>query len=97
MSEIINLTDELRIRRLDRMNVTVEKRVHDEKKDKWNWNQANGNGRGPFCRDERSACQWVLDHGLLDEAGETDLEGAVKEYARIAEKMAKAVRKAVGE
>ena len=92
MSEIIELADGLRIRRLDRMNVTVEKYVHDEKKDTWSWYQANGNGRGPFCGSEAVACRWVLDHGLMDEAGQTDLEGALAEYARVAGRLERAVK-----
>ncbi len=94
MSEIIQLTDELRIRRIDRMNVTVEKlTVNDD--GKRTWSQANGYGRGPFCGSEALACKWVLDHGLVDEACETDLRGAVDSYEKAADKLLKAVKKAL--
>lgn len=89
MSEIINLTDELRIRRLDRMNVVVEKLVNGK------WRQASGNGFGPFLTDEASACVWVLKHGLVDEGGETDLAEAVKRYEQVAKKLSRAVSKAL--
>lgn len=95
MSEIINLTDTLRIRRLDRMNVTVEKLVHDGDKGTDAWYQANGNGRGPFCQNEADACVWVLKHGLLDEGGETDLKEAVSRYEKAAKSLARAVAKAI--
>lgn len=95
MSEIIQLTDELRIRRLDRMNVTVERLFEKKDGSGREWEQLNRNGRGPFCGSEAIACRWVLDHGLMDGAGETDLRGAVAAYERAAEKLAKAVEKAV--
>ena len=95
MSEIINLTDKLRIRRLDRMNVVIEKLVHDDEKDAGNWYQASGHGRGPYCANEADACVWVLKHGLVDEGGETDLAEAVKRYEQAAKKLESAVRKAV--
>ena len=94
MSETINLTDELRIRRVDRMNMTVEKLVTDDKGVS-RWRQANGNGQGPFCADESGACLWVLRHGLMDEGGETDLQGAVDQYAKVAKKLERAVKAAV--
>lgn len=97
MSEIINLTDKLRIRRLDRMNVVVEKLIHDKKNDVDNWRQASGNGFGPFCSNEADACVWVLKHGLVDEGGETDLREAVKRYEAAAKKLSRAVAKALEE
>lgn len=93
MSEIIQLTDGLRIRRLDRMNVAVERLV-TPKDGEQRWEPANGQGRGPFCGSEAVACRWVLDHGLVDGAGETDLQGAVAAYERAAEQLARAVEKA---
>ena len=94
MSEIIQLTDGLRIRRLDRMNVAVERLVAP-KDGEQRWEPANGQGRGPFCGSEAVACRWVLDHGLMDEAGETDLEGAVKEYERVARALLDAILREV--
>ena len=94
MSEIIKLTDTLRIRRVDPRNVTVEKLIHDDKKNVDNWNQFNGSGRGPFCQNEADACVWVLKHGLVDEGGETDLREAVKHYEAAAKKLSRAVAKA---
>jgi hypothetical protein len=91
VSEIIQLTDKLRIRRLDRMNVVVEKLVHDKKNDVDNWRQASGNGFGPFLQSEADACVWVLKHGLVDEGGETDLREAIKRYEAAAKKLARAV------
>lgn len=95
MSEIVHLTDTLRIRRINPMNVTVEKLVHNDEKGTDNWSQFNGGGNGPFLADEASACAWVLDHGLLDEGGETDLAGAVDQYRRAAKRIEVAVRKAM--
>jgi len=94
VSEIIQLTDGLRIRRLDRMNVAVERLVAP-KDGEQRWEPANGQGRGPFCGSEAVACRWVLDHGLMDEAGETDLEGAVKEYERVARALLDAILREV--
>lgn len=96
MVEIIQLTDTLRLRRIDPRNVVVEKLTHDDEKDVDNWNQFNGSGRGPFCQNEADACVWVLKHGLVDEGGETDLQEAVKRYEQAARKLERAVKKAVG-
>lgn len=79
------------------MNVTIEKLVHDKKKDEYNWYQANGAGRGPLCSNEADACVWVLKHGLVDEGGETDLREAVKRYEAAAKKLSRAVAKALEE
>lgn len=95
MSEIIKLTDDLRIRRLDRMNVTIEKLVHDDEKNTDNWYQANGAGRGPFCTSEADACVWVLKHGLVDDGGETDLKEAVSRYEKAAKQLARNVAAAM--
>lgn len=97
MSEIIQLTDTLRIRRVDPRNVTVEKLIHDDKKNVDNWNAVNGPGRGPYLLDEADACVWVLKHGLVDEGGETDLREAVKRYEAAAKKLSRAVAKALEE
>lgn len=91
MSEIINLTETLRIRRCDPRNVTVEKLIHDDKKNVDKWSQLNGDGRGPYCANEADACVWVLKHGLVDEDGETDLREAVKRYEKAAKTLARNV------
>lgn len=95
MSDIINLSEKLRIRRLDRMNVTVEKLVDGKKNDDSNWYQANGAGRGPFCTSEADACVWVLKHGLVDDGGETDLKEAVSRYEKAAKQLARNVAAAM--
>ena len=95
MSEIIQLTDTLRIHRLNPHNVTIEKLTHDDEKDVDNWNQLNGNGRGPYCANEADACVWVLKHGLVDEGGETDLKEAVSRYEKAAKSLSRAVSKAL--
>lgn len=97
MSEIINLTENLRIRRSDPRNVVVEKLIHDDKKNVDRWAQFNGDGRGPYCVNEPDACVWVLKHGLVDEGGETDLREAVKRYEAAAKKLSRAVAKALEE
>ena len=94
MSEIINLTDELRIRRLDERNVTVEK-LSETKGGEMKWDQYNRNGRGPFFADAAGACRWVLERGVLDGGGESDLEGAIDEYRKVATKLERAVKSAV--
>lgn len=96
MSEIINLTDTLRIRRVNPQNVIVEKLVRNEEKGTDAWRDYAGNGRGPYCANEADACAWVLNHGLLDEGGETDLAEAVKRYEAAAKKLQRAVTKAMG-
>lgn len=96
MSEIINLSDGLRIRRLDRMSVTVERFIVG-KDGKERWEQASGQGRGPYLTDEATACRWVLDHGLMDGGGESDLKGALDGYRKVATKLERAVKAAVAD
>lgn len=96
MSEIIKLTDTLRIRRVNPQNVIVEKLVHNNEKNTDAWREFVGSGRGPYCANESDACVWVLKHGLLDEGGETDLAEAVRRYESAAKKLQRAVTKAVG-
>ena len=97
MVEIINLTDELRIRRLDDKNVTV-KRYIVGKDGKPRWEGINGCGRGPFLYCEADCAVWVLNKGLMDDGDETEvgLQEAVKRYERAAKRLESAVRKAVG-
>lgn len=95
MSVIINLTDKLRIRRVDVLNVTVEKLVRNKKTDIDEWVNYNGSGRGPYCSSEQDACVWVLKHGLVDEGGETDLKEAIKGYEKAARTLARSVSKAL--
>lgn len=95
MSEIIQLTDTLRLRRIDPRNVVVEKLTHDDEKNVDNWNQFNGSGRGPFLQTEADACVWVLKHGLVDKGGETDLREAVKQYEAAAKRLARSVSKSL--
>jgi hypothetical protein len=95
MSEIIQLTDTLRLRRANSLNVVVETLVNDEKGEGDKWRDYNGSGRGPYCANEADACVWVLKHGLVDEGGETDLQEAVKRYEKAAKSLSRAVAKAL--
>jgi len=95
MSEIIQLTDTLRLRRANSLNVVVETLVNDEKSEGDKWRDYNGNGRGPYCANEADACVWVLKHGLIDEGGETDLTEAVKRYEKAAKQLARNVAAAM--
>ena len=94
MSEIINLTDILRIRRVNSLNVIVEIKSTDENSNT-KWREANGSGRGPFLQTEADACVWVLNHGLVDKGGETDLREAVKQYEAAAKRLARSVSKSL--
>jgi len=95
MDRIIQLTDTLRLRRIDPQNVLVEKLMHNSKKNVDEWREYVGKGRGPYCANEADACVWVLKHGLLDEGGETDLQEAVKRYEKAAKSLSRAVAKAL--
>ena len=96
MFNIINITDNLRIRRINNINVAVERLVHDDEKNTDNWYFVNGNARGPFLPDEMSACMWILKHNLLNESEEIALEEAIASYKATAEKLEAALKAAIG-
>ena len=95
MSEIIKLTDTVRIRRANSLNLIVEILTNDDESGTEKWREANGSGRGPFCTTEVDACIWVLKHGLLDEGGETDLKEAVSRYEKATKQLARNVAAAM--
>lgn len=93
--DIIQISDTMRIRRLNGSNVTVELLGGAEGHEP-GWKTANGSGRGPFLQTESAACKWILDRGLLDEDGQHTLEEAVARYEASANKLVAAVDAATG-
>ena len=94
MPRIVNIGDNLRIRRLNGSNVLVERLVQTDGHDP-GWQPANGPGRGPFLQTEAGAARWILDHGLVHDDTEAGLEDAVSRYEKAASELEAAVMAAI--
>ena len=90
MKEIISVDAKTRIRRVDKMNWTVEVYRMPTKGDGGErWVQANGNGLGPFAGKPDSP---VIVKCLLDNAPELDgFEGTMQEYTKAVERAGKRI------
>ena len=98
MDRIIQIDGRTRIRRMDRMNVTVEKLQEvktrsGEPVEKWT--MANGQKYGPFCQSEGAACKWLFEQECLPDGFQGDLKTAVASWERKAAEIVAKVNEAV--
>lgn len=99
MPEIIQVDDKTRIRRMDRMNWTVESLRPVKKRDGTTaveWAMPKGVNYGPFFHKPEHALSWMLNEKHMQTDGTLTLEQAVAEYREIAAKFAADVESAVG-